>query len=119
MQDKNLMLRAASAGNLTATETGSAVDFGAGDKQAMTYKVVVPQAQGTTPTLDVKIQESDDGSTWRDVLVFPQITAKGIYRVSARLDGRYRRHVSTVGGTTPNFGAVEIGPEMQGEYTSF
>lgn len=121
MQDTNLMLRDASDGNLDANElTPTAVDFGAGDRQAMTYKVVVPQADGSSPTLDIVIAEADtEGGTYRDVLTFPQITEAGVYRVSGRLDGRWRRHESTVGGSSPDFGAVEIGPEPQGEHTAF
>ncbi|RME37940.1 MAG: hypothetical protein D6794_06145 [Deltaproteobacteria bacterium] len=119
MLDNDLILRDSSAGNLTASETGSSVDFGGGDSRAMTYVVVVPQASGTSPTLDAKVQESDDGSTWRDVLSFPQITASGTYRVTAQLDGRYRRCVLTVGGTSPDFGAVIVAPELGGRYDEF
>lgn len=122
MQDKNLMLRAASAGDLTDSETGSAIDFGAGGaREATTIKVVVPQASGTNPTADVVIEESDVSgfNTVEDKHTLPQIVAAGVYRISFRRRHRYVRHKSTTGGTGRNFGAVAIGPEMQGEYTEF
>ena len=120
MQDTNLMLRAAAS--LTATATGSAVDFGAGGaKQAITFKVIVPQAAGTSPTLDVEIHESDTTAftVVRRTHTLAQITAAGVHRVSIRPKYRYLRYKATVAGTSPDFGSVSIGPEAQGEYDQF
>jgi hypothetical protein len=69
--------------------------------------VVIPVTaiSGTSPTLDVSIEESDDGGTnWFKVYDFPRITAIGVYR-SPRLaqNGNRRRYVQTVGGASPNF----------------
>ncbi len=117
--DANLKLRAASAGNLTATE-GAAVGVKMGvDLVAQTYMVHVPSVSGTTPTLDVKIQESDDNSTWRDLGVFPQINAAGQYYITLKSNAPYRRYHATVGGTTPNFGATEIAPVPAGRHTKW
>jgi len=71
------------------------------------YEVNIPVTviSGTTPTLDVVVQESDDaGTNWFDVYHFPRITATGIYR-SPRLPltGNRVRYVQTVTGTTPSF----------------
>lgn len=120
MQDTNLMLR--SSGDLTDTATGSAVDFGAGGaKQAITFKVIVPQASGTSPTLDLDIQESDTSAftVVRRKHTFAQITTAGVWRMSIRPKYRYLRYLATVGGTAEDFGVVLIGPEAQGEYDSF
>lgn len=109
--DSKLVLRdGATAGNLTATGNGTGVDVSTGGLPltGIAVRVIVPQAAGTSPTLDVKIQESADNSTWRDLVSFPQITAAGKYvrRFSGRL--RYLRYAATVCGTSPNFVAVQI-----------
>lgn len=120
MFDNNVMLRKTSDGNLTASETSRpGVDFGGPDLVPVTYQVHVPQAAGTTPTLTVKIQVSSDNNTWVDYLTVPQITAAGEYRITGMANYRYRRAHLTVGGTSPNFGAVEIGAVPGGEYTSW
>lgn len=73
----------------------------------ISYEVNIPvtAATGTTPTLDVSIEESDDaGTNWYKVYDFPRITANGIYRSpTIQLTGNRVRYVQTVGGTTPSF----------------
>lgn len=58
---------------------------------------------GTTPTLDVKLQESDDNSTWSDIsgATFTQITTSdSTAQIAFDLDsaGRYIRAVATIAG---------------------
>lgn len=118
MYDKNLLLRDGTV-NLTATETGAAVDYSQAGHWSITFEMTVPQATGTTPTLDAKIQVSDNGTTWRDWLFFRQATAAGVYHVTGANPARYRRMVATVGGTTPDFGKVTIGAVTGGAGTSF
>jgi hypothetical protein len=71
------------------------------------YSVSIPvtAVTGTTPTLDVAIEESDDsGSNWFKVYDFPRITGSGIYRSPLiRIVGNRVRYVQTVGGTSPSF----------------
>lgn len=71
------------------------------------YSVVIPVTvvTGTTPTLDVQIQESDDtGTNWVPVYDFARITAVGFYRSPVLpLTGNRIRYVQTVTGTTPSF----------------
>jgi hypothetical protein len=71
------------------------------------YSVSIPvtAVSGTTPTLDVAIEESDDsGTNWFKVYDFPRITGTGIYRSPLiRIVGNRVRYVQTVGGTTPSF----------------
>lgn len=71
------------------------------------YEVNIPvtAVTGTTPTLDVVVQESDDtGTNWFDIFHFPRITAIGMYRSpKLPLTGNRVRYVQTVGGTTPSF----------------
>lgn len=88
---------------LTTTTTSSTITPAAG----ISYQVNIPVTvvSGTTPTLDVTIEESDDtGTNWYRVYDFPRITATGIYR-SPHIPffGNRVRYVQTVGGTTPSF----------------
>jgi hypothetical protein len=74
---------------------------------------------GSSPTLDVKIQDSATGSSgWADytpnvifangdttvtTAKFPQVTTDGIYKMDVDLSAakRYIRFVKTVGGSSP------------------
>jgi hypothetical protein len=63
---------------------------------------------GTAPTLDVKLQDSDDGSTgWGDVagVAFAQVAAVASRQriVCVTNTKRYVRAAWTIGGTTPSF----------------
>jgi hypothetical protein len=88
---------------LTTTTTTAAFTptFGTG------YSVSIPvtAVTGTTPTLDVAIEESDDsGTNWFKVYDFPRITGSGMYRSPLiRMVGNRVRYVQTVGGTSPSF----------------
>lgn len=92
----------------TATANGTSVDLKDYIGRA---KVILHSAlgTGTTPTLDVKLQESDDNSTFTDIsgAAFTQVTdaAASLQALSLDLDKtkRYVRAVSTIGGTTPSF----------------
>jgi hypothetical protein len=91
---------------------GTAVDTN-GDSTALhVYKtaaegvpieIAVTAVTGTSPTLDVKVQESDNDSDYNDVAVFPQITATGAYCRQVQSKKAYLRLDYTVGGTTPSF----------------
>lgn len=117
MRDKNLCLKTSAAETQSVTNA-TGVDFGGPDQRPITYVLVCTAATGTGPTLDVKIQESDNNSTWREFLAFKQVTAAGVERVTGKSDARYRRYYSTVAGTTPSF-TYSIYPELGGEYTKF
>ena len=92
----------ASAALTTTTTTAAATP-----SHGLAYRVVIPvtAVTGTTPTLDVGVEESDDsGTNWLRVYDFPRITATGIYRSpTLQLRGNRVRYVQTVGGTTPSF----------------
>jgi hypothetical protein len=123
IMDAQLLLRAASAGALDADElTPASVDFGGPDQHPITYVVVCPTlATGTTPTLDVVIQESDNDSTWRDAVVFPQIAAAdtpGKFFMTAKLGARYRRFTADIGADN-DFALVIIAAVIGGLYEDF
>jgi hypothetical protein len=88
---------------LTTTTTTAAFTptFGT----AYTVNIPVTAVTGTTPTLDVSVEESDDsGTNWFKVYDFPRITGSGMYRSPLiRMVGNRVRYVQTVAGTTPSF----------------
>lgn len=90
----------------TATGNGSAIEVG--DRGVANLELVCTAASGTTPTLDIAIQTSKDGTgsglgAWRTVASFAQMTAAASERKSfAGLD-RFVRAAATLGGTTPSF----------------
>lgn len=90
------------SGVITTTVTSSTLtpQYGA----THSFLIAVTAITGTTPTLDVDVQESDDnGTNWFTVYSFPRITTTGVYR-SPKLPMRTNkvRYVQTVGGTTPS-----------------
>ena len=91
------------SGALTTTTTTAAVTPTFGN--TYTVMMAVTAVSGTSPTLDVQVQESDDtGTNWYAVYDFPRITATGAYRSPAlKLMGNRVRYVQTVAGTTPSF----------------
>lgn len=88
---------------LTTTTTTAAFTPTFGTSYVVTIPVTV--VTGTTPTLDVGIEVSDDsGTNWFRVYDFPRITTTGIYRSpQLAFSGNRVRYVQTVGGTTPSF----------------
>jgi len=92
----------------TATANGTGVDMTGYQGLAAVY-LNNGTTTGTTPTLDVKIQDSADNSTYADVTgyTFTQVTAALSNPVGLTIDTRkvrqYIRAVLTIGGTTPSF----------------
>jgi hypothetical protein len=88
---------------ITTTTTTATINPNFG----ISYSVNIPvtAVSGTSPTMDVDIQESDDTATnWYTVYSFPRITAAGIYRSpKLSLQGNRVRYVQTIGGSSPSF----------------
>jgi hypothetical protein len=120
MFDVNLALRLASAGAVSANEQTTStqgVNFGGADRLPLTYVVRVPSVSGTTPTMDLEIREcATQTGTYTKRLVFPQITAVGVYYFKAMFKQPWRSRYITVGGTTPNFGATTINVAFGSDY---
>lgn len=105
---------------VTTTANGTGAYYGA--NRTFTFQLVVAgTVGGTTPTLDVKFQDSADGSSYTDIgVAFPQQTttmATATGSISAAFptasvrtkDGRpYLRVVKTTGGTSPSFASVGV-----------
>jgi hypothetical protein len=67
----------------------------------------VTACTGGADTLDVKIQDSPDATTWYDVVAFTQASAATTERKTATNLGRYIRAVSTNGaGATATFSVL-------------
>lgn len=93
----------------TATANGAvAADLRTYDGD-IAYLLDCAAGTGTTPTLDLKVQDSDDGSTgWADVTgaTFTQVAAVASQQklvVNKSAIKRYTRVVYTIAGTTPSF----------------
>jgi hypothetical protein len=96
-------IRKTSAGALTASANSSKVNSGGyGTVKAF---LNITTVTGTSPTLDVKFQDSYDGTNWVDVAsgAFAQKTAANSSSLVLSNVGPYLRAVQTVGGTSPNF----------------
>jgi hypothetical protein len=94
----------------TSTLTGTGVDLQGLDGEATVILDSSAATAGTNPTLDVKIQDSADGSSgWADVTgaAFTQVTSTASQqRISVNVSEikRYVRAIGTLGGTsTPTF----------------
>lgn len=95
------------SGPETASITGS--DVNVEQLTTANFYLDVTAASGTTPTLDVKIQEKDPVSgKYFDLVSFTQATAITSERKNygsgvGELLGKVIRFVATIGGTTPSF----------------
>jgi hypothetical protein len=98
-------------GNTTGVTTsanlqGASVDLADNVGNVITAVAVVGVVTGTSPTMDAKMQESTDGTTWTDVTsgAFTQITTSSqVQALAIKPTKRYVRCTGTVGGTSPVF----------------
>ena len=92
----------------TSTTTGTGLDISTYEGLAL-VQLANGTTSGTSPTLDVKIQDSADNSTFADVsgYSFSQVTAAltdpSTLKIDLRNVRQYIRAVATIGGTTPSF----------------
>lgn len=106
------VVRLATAGRITASGNGSAVDVKPYSGEA---RLVLNSGAGSASgvKLDVKIQHSDDGSTWADTgIAFAQVTdaAPSFQVVGVNVD-RFRRYIRAV-DTVAGSGNVERSVEL-------
>lgn len=91
----------------TATVNGVGIDLRDSQFNPFTAFLTVGAVSGTSPTLNVKIQESDDDSTYSDITgaTFAQVTAANAEEaiLVKNRSKRYVRAVATIAGTTPSF----------------
>jgi hypothetical protein len=109
--DDLLMLRKSTDGSLSTTGTYNGVAINETPAGGMTARVVVPAAAGTGPQLIMFVQTSDDDvdANYKDIAVSEPITAAGEYAIRFATQRKYARCRAEVAGTTPDFGAVQVG----------
>ncbi len=99
------LLELKASGAITTSGQGSAVLVGPNLKGKLKAVIHITAVGGTSPTIDFKLQESEDGSTWSDIAHsrFDQINATGVYVQEFSNTKKYVRLAWTVGGTSPSF----------------
>lgn len=85
----------------TASGTGTA--FAVEDVSAILGTLNVTAASGSSPTLDVRLETTVDGTNWYTVGSFPQKTAAGTDARAFGPVGSQCRWAWAVTGTTPSF----------------
>lgn len=97
---KQLLEILTSAARIITENTGT-IDVSGFDELSLYLSVTV--ASGTTPTLDVVVEDSPDGDVWHTLSTFTQAT--GVTTEVKRITnfGRFIKVTSTIGGTTPSF----------------
>jgi hypothetical protein len=97
------------AGQKSADTTGTGVDVSGLEGKAIAI-LDITNVSGTTPTADVKLQESDtSGGTYTDVAggAFTQVTTvAGVQKLQVNIDvtKKFVRAFLDVGGTSPVYG---------------
>ena len=99
------------ADSRSASANGTGFDLqGSNDAEGEAIVILDSEAgTGTSPTLDVKLQESANNSDWSDIsgATFTQVTdgGAGFEKISINVNDteRYLRAVATLGGTSPVF----------------
>lgn len=96
----------------SATVFGSGMNFGIDGGQMFAIQML-GAVSGTSPTLNGKLQESDDNSSWSDIAgaTFTQeITSNRLQIINFTRTKQYIRYVGTIAGTSPSFMlAVSVG----------
>lgn len=109
------------SGTLTASgqSAGLDIDGVTARRGLVLFQMWVGAVTGTTPALDVYIEESDDNSTWFQIAEFvPKSSAGHLisatktttnqYQCVGLVTRRYLRERHVISGTSPNFAGVQI-----------
>lgn len=106
---------------LTEDKNGTALNrLWMSNQEVEARLVVTGTISGTSPTLDVKIQGSNDnGSNWTDIVSFTQVTTAAASEYKRFLAPfKQLRAVADVGGTSPSYGKVQCGLVPAGMYNT-
>lgn len=90
--------------SVTASGNSGELSFDGGSKTQLRAQLDVTAVTGTSPTLDVIIEDTLDGTNWNTLMTFTQAT--GVTREIVTLTtpfGDRLRAKYTLGGTTPDF----------------
>lgn len=86
----------------TASGASASVDLGARDR-LLRQTLNISAAAGTMPTVDVRLEASDDGATWAAFATFARAKSAGVERITAISPARFVRVAWSVAGTAPSF----------------
>ena len=101
MFDSNLMFTAAA---VTADGNSTVLDLGSTPAGGVVVEVAIPAVSGSSPTMDIVVQESADSSSWQIVSTFAQLTATGRHTRIVQTAKRYLRMNYDIGGSSsPSF----------------
>jgi hypothetical protein len=90
-------------GAITSTASSGLIYVG-NTPAGASFNITVTAVSGTSPAMDVVIQESIDGTNFTDLYHFERITSAGSYTSPAlRLSLIYVRYVRTISGSLPSF----------------
>ena len=108
-------LFATSTGMTTSSQlSGVSVDMASNVENIISAALIVGNVAGTTPTMNVKLQESTDGTTYTDITggAFTQVTTSNqVQYLAVKPTKRYVSCTGTIGGTNPVLETtVLIGP---------
>lgn len=112
------VLNLAAAASRTTTLTGTGVDLQPYEGRVELILTSSAATAGSSPTLDVKVQDSADNSSFADVsgLTFTQVTdAASVQSLAINKPAlrRYVRVIGTIGGTSsPAFTYAVVGVGM-------
>ncbi len=93
------------AGTASATQTasGTGTAFNVAGAKKLDATLTISARSGTTPTLDVALETTVDGTNWYTVAAFPQKNATGSDARAFGTLGKQCRWKWTITGTTPSF----------------
>lgn len=101
MFDANLLFSDSVA--ISGNGNSSSVNIKKTPANGIDIEIAVTAKSGTSPTLDVKVQESNNDSSYNDLVSFAQFTDVGRQTRRVQSKKAYLRLAYTTGGTTPNF----------------
>ena len=108
--DSLMMLRVSGDGSLTTTGTYNGVAVYESPVRGWAAKVVVPaRAADTQLIVFVQAADTDADGSYVTIAQSEGITATGEYAVPFGTQKDYVRLYAEVAGTTPDFGAVQVG----------
>jgi len=129
--DTNLVLYTSGSSTLTTTATGTAIDFGAPDHQALTYDLNVPCLTSGSGTITATLLGGSTSAlctnTFADFEVLDSAgmssTSGSLVHVTAKTPYQWRKVVLTVAADAVAFGSatlpVTVTPTQGGRYDKF
>jgi len=98
--DRTILLHSLSACSTAGSVASSSYDYGGSRAGTLAGYLRVLAGSGADPTLDVKIQHSNNEATWADLITFTQVVAGSVVqRLEVTSASQYVRANITIGGS--------------------